>query len=190
MLHCNYGEWEAARRLLLRVSSSSESRVGLGVLTRGATRAGSRAERRDRDLKIQVPSPRRRGGGGWGVGGWATQAGRSGQVTWVRFVTRPKSRTMRAKRKNVRLGELTERNCPNEQRAGECESCGGEFRIIGADGAGYYHETEPRLRNSGETSEARQNGRGLGWRSRAVWVVPLKLLSRRRGLRARHTINP
>jgi hypothetical protein len=40
---------------------------------------------------------------------------RSGQV---RFITRPKSRTMRAKRKkNVR--ELTERWCPNEQRARE-----------------------------------------------------------------------
>jgi hypothetical protein len=38
----------------------------------------------------------------------------------VRFITRPKSRTMRAKRKkNVQVRELTERRCPNEQRARE-----------------------------------------------------------------------
>ena len=45
--------------------------------------------------------------------------------------------------KNVR--ERTERRCPNEQRARECQgyhlSYGGEFRIIGADGVGYF-ETE------------------------------------------------
>jgi hypothetical protein len=39
---------------------------------------------------------------------------------------------MRAQRKNVR--ELTEARCPNEQRAGERQGYGGEFRIIGADG--------------------------------------------------------
>jgi hypothetical protein len=33
---------------------------------------------------------------------------------------------MRAKRKNVR--ELTERRCPNEERARGCLSYGGEFR--------------------------------------------------------------
>jgi hypothetical protein len=37
------------------------------------------------------------------------------------------------KRKNVR--EPTERRCPNEQRAGECQGHGGEFRITVADGA-------------------------------------------------------
>ena len=45
---------------------------------------------------------------------------------------------MRAKRKNVR--ELTERRCPNEERARGCLSYGGEFRIIGADGAHRFME--------------------------------------------------
>jgi hypothetical protein len=46
----------------------------------------------------------------------------------VRFITRPKSRTMGAKRKNVR--ELTERRCPNEQRARECQSYVGDRAIM------------------------------------------------------------
>jgi hypothetical protein len=54
---------------------------------------------------------------------------RSGQV---RFVTRPKSRTMRAKGNNAR--ELTGRlgMCPNEQRARECrgQSYGGDGAMV------------------------------------------------------------
>ncbi len=69
----------------------------------------------------------------------ARAAARSGQV---RFITRPKSRTMRPSEINVR--ELTERMCPNEQRAESDSVMVMNLESLGVDGAGYDEtETEP-----------------------------------------------
>ena len=63
------------------------------------------------------------------------------KVAWsgqVRFVTRPKSRTMRAKREKKR--SKANKN-EGAQMSNELENDGGEFRATEADGVGYY-ETE------------------------------------------------
>ena len=64
------------------------------------------------------------------------------KIGQVRFVTRRKSRTMRATRKIVR--ELTERRCPKEQRAREHRAMVMNLESFGVDDAGYDEtETDP-----------------------------------------------